>query len=339
MQTIITIGDGVSAWGLHYQLRNKNIRIINIAAEEFYPSCSFRTTSINCLRGVRLGISELGDKLYNSYLKFEEALKEENFKGVDTGEEIQIWPHDKNDKWVKRYSDFESLFNSPYSQFFSRPEEYSCYSNTAYFIDPYEFAKNFKKYSNLEHIKGHVISIEPSQDRYQVRLSCGDMIVGDKVYICASLGALNLARGFHDRFDYYLDHSKPVAGTYGQIELDKIDLPRINKSFNLALESLHFIYRVEQNVLHIGSTTDNNTAIRLPNSQKLFEIYSKLQDELSINLPDFSKFNQICGIRFKGYKRKPFMGEISKNLYVSSGLYKNAFTLAFIPWTDDVDKI
>ena len=296
----------------------------NISADEFFPACSYRSTSINCLRGTKKGLSALGDLVVDSFYKFEQFYNEFQPAGVEKAFEYQLWTQENADKWSRRYPESKSLEQNEFLNQSVQGMDYFV-QNEAYLIDPYTLEKWYRnRYNNIKYETGLVKEI--SQDKTVVCDLWEKQF--DYIFICTNYATSMLAKGFSQQFDYYLDHCKPVAGSYLEIPLEGCDFS-FDHSFSLALDKYHFIYRQAQQVLQIGSSTDNRCDIHLANEQKLQEIYQFVASALQVQLPPFESFKSIAGVRHKGHKRMPFWGEISQGIYSVCGLYKNAYTFAY----------
>jgi hypothetical protein len=323
IKNILTIGDGIAAWCLHEELLQlENVKITNFSAESKNPACSLRSTSINCLRGTRPGVSALGDLILKSYSEFESFNKANSPAGVYPSIEYQTW----NDvaKWKRRYSEWFEVKDKFFLS--SKIREQNCYQfNEAYFLDPGEMKDWYReRHKEVEFRNEYVTYIDKTN---KVTTENGEFEF-DIIIMATSYASDKLGKGFNDKFDYYLDHCKPVAGTYLEINIQELE-EKFEESFNLAIGGNHFIYRKEQGIIQIGSTNDNRSCDHNPNTVGIRKIYESLSEALVFKLPDFENFSQNTGIRHKGFERMPFWGEVSKDVFAVTGLYKNAFTFAF----------
>lgn len=328
-KTIVIVGNGVAAWRVNAELEKKFIeaKIIRIGSEAFSPKCSFRTTSINCLRGVQRGISPLGDLMYDSHFEFEHFFKEESPTGVNVGYEWQLWSEagGNSDKWERRFSDWDELSEVEGIKL-SLPMK--AVKSKAYLIDPYEYYQwHNSKLKKTEHLDDHVIEVNKIEDKFEVKTQNSKIIIADKLILCAGY----MAQDFNflvddEKIRDYLNRSKPVRGTYLEVDFDYGE-----KSFSLAIESKHLIYRASDKKLLIGSTSENNNSCQIPMEREAFAIYDFVDSHLKdFNLPPKEKWRVKHGIRFKGAKRTPWWGQISENCYGVFGLYKNAFSFSII---------
>jgi hypothetical protein len=134
-----------------------------------------------------------------------------------------------------------------------------------------------------------------------------------------------------EKFRYYIEHCKPVSGSFLELkEASKYGI-KFDRSFSFAIELNHFIYRHEEDLLQIGASSINRDTTELPRTKELEEIYQVFTEETHFKIPGFSDFTQRSGIRHKGYRREPFWGKIDDaGLYAICGLYKNAFSFSFL---------
>lgn len=339
-KTIITIGDGIAAWCLHHKIQNQaEYQIKNISFNSEIPQCSKSTTSLNCLRGTRAGLTELGEKIRESYFLFEEFNEKHAPSGVALGVEHSLWPFENDDKWRRRYKEFGTSKDSEFVTSLIESEQ-SYTPNPAYFIDPIALESWFKENTvNVDYVNSFVTLIEKSEEKYIVKTSDGKEHIADKVIVCTNHAAMKLAHGFNEKVDYYLDHCKPVAGSYLQIDINDFDFKiETSESFNIAFESKHFIYRKEAGIVQIGSTSENRSDSLVPQKEKLRAIYDYVNENTTFDLPDFEAFTMHAGIRHKGFERKPKWGSVDgSGLFMICGLYRNAFTFSFLA-AEDISK-
>lgn len=337
-KTIVIVGNGVAAWRVNAELEKKFIdsKIIRIGSEVFSPKCSFRTTSINCLRGVQKGISPLGDLMYDSHMEFEEFFNKEVPKGVNEGHEWQLWSDagGNSDKWERRYSEWEELDEVEGIKL-SSPMK--AVNSKAYLIDPYEYYQWHKsQFKNSEYLDDLVIEVNKIGNKFEVKTQNSSIITADKLILCAGYMAQDfLPLVDDDKLKDYLNRSKPVRGTYLETDFEIGD-----KSFSLAIESKHLIYRGSDKKLLIGSTSENNNSCQMPMGREAFAIYDFVTSHLQgFNLPPKEKWRLKHGIRFKGAKRTPWWGKVCENCYGVFGLYKNAFSFSINAGKDIATRV
>lgn len=328
-KTIVTVGDGVAAWCLHYSLRNSGVKLINISAPAYFKACSRSSTAINCLRGTTPGNSPLGDTIIDSmeeFLKFNESEKPQ---GVFEGFEYQILEDKTIHKWERRYPEFHNVAENDFLT--SLIKSKNLYHKVpAHFINVSEFEKWMKsKVQGVNYIEGFVDNIEQEGSGYLVSTN-SQSIQADKVVLCTGSLTHLLSHNINENFKYFIDHSKPVTGGY----LELRNASNLNfswdESFVLAIEKYHFIYRKEEDAIQIGSTSKNNDALELPLNKMLEEIYKHIDTYTNFELPPFESFEMVTGVRHKGHLRRPFWGQVDDfELYAICGLYKNAFSFSF----------
>ncbi len=324
IKNILTIGDGIAAWCLHEQLlKQDGIKITNISGDDFFTPCTFKTTSTNCLRGTIKGVSPLGDLIVDSYYAFEDFYNQHLPEGVVKTVEYQCW--NEGEKWQRRYPEYLKTNEHAFLKTLVK-EMPECVENLAYLIEPAKLKTWYRKRHQAIDFKNALVK----EVRASKEVLYNDQVeLFDEIYFCTSYASALLAKGFNEKYDYILDHSKPVAGSYLQMSLDGVNFT-FDHDFSLALDKYHFIYRKSENILQIGSSTDNKSSVQLANEKKLQEIYQFVAEHLQIELPALDSFTRHTGIRHKGYKRLPFWGEISDGIYAISGLYKNAFSFAYL---------
>lgn len=316
MKKVLTIGDGIAAWCLHAYL--KDAEVTNFCAEDFFPSCSLNSTAINCLRGTQSGISPLGDLMVRSYQEFEKFYLNYKPEGIALGHEIKFF--NDVEKHTKRYPNYYEAQTSTVQNYRYQASE------PAYLIDPQELKKWFnERYQHVKKSDKLVTKLIVTGEKVQVETG-GQTISYDEVYLCSSYATAYLARGLNPEFDTYLDYSKQVPGTYLEIPFSSA-FKHFEQDVSLALGEHHLIVKPSQGKVLLGSTTTKDE-IEF-SDQRIKEIYLKVQSHLTFDLPNYSQWRVLTGIRHKGRKRTPYWGEIAPGVKVICGLYKNGYTFAF----------
>lgn len=329
LKNIVTIGDGIAAWCLHEELlKLPNVHITNISSSTLFSPCSLSSTSLNCLRGTRRGLTSLGDLIVDSYELFEQFNTKFEPSGVYKGVEYQLWRQEQHEKWMRRYSNFSKTQDNPFLQD-KLISKFNYQENLAYFIDPNSLKSWYwNRHQQISKISAFVSNIQKVKDKFLITADKDIALEFDSVILCTNQATHLLGRGFSEQFDYYLSHSKPVAGTYLE---KKINSNEFTGNYNIAIGKQHLIVRSDSGRLQVGSTVDNNMSIDIPNKKDILNLYNNLQRCLSFELPSFDEFEMKVGIRHKGFERKPFWGKISNsdNIYSICGLYKNAFSFSY----------
>ena len=328
-KTIVIVGNGIASWRVNAELEKKfiDLNIIRIGSEDFIPKCSYRTTAINCLRGVQKGISKLGDLMYDSHVEFEAFYEESRPDGVNVGYEWQFWdPNGQNsEKWQRRFKDWDQFKEIGEFQF---SKTMNGVRSKAYIIEPKRLYKwHSEKFEKTQFINDYVVEINNQNKKHIVRTQKGNVIEADAVVICTGYMAHNfLELVTEESVKDYLKRSKPVRGTYLQTQYDLGD-----DSFSLALEGSHLIYRASDKNLLIGSSSQNDSSIQIPMEKEVNDIFEFVTSQFSEwKLPSRENWKLQHGIRFKGAKRTPFWGTLSSRCYGVMGLYKNAFSFSFL---------
>lgn len=324
MKSVLTIGDGIGAWCLNYYLtKDPNNKVTQIYQNQFAKTCSMNSTAINCLRGTERGLSFLGDLLVDSHNEFEEFWGLEKPAGVFEGVERHYFR--ENHKNHTRFKNFKKTKSDVLKEHF----DFYC-EEKAYFISPQLLKNWFLKHSRgLNRLEAFVKEIRPEKNGYKIVTLDGE-INADEIYLCSGQLSKSLLSGLDSKLDTYLSYSKPVAGTYLEVEM-KEDLIRqkfeIENVINYDFEGEHLIINPKREQLMIGSTSDQ-TSMEIGN-QEIFQIYNRVQNLTQFDLPPFEEWKIKTGIRFKGRKRTPFWGEVRPGLNVITGFYKNGFSFGF----------
>ena len=329
---IVIIGHGIAARCVIFELNQRGYKHITVVASEPYaPMCSTRSTAINCLRGTERGTSDLGDLILDSYRDFEMFNETHKPSGIVKTLETHCTPTNssKLDKWNRRYSKYgqKSSF-----QFFKKElhEELFYIDNEAYIITPEILFEWFQERSSYNYIEDSVIKVS---DNILV-LANNESLAFDKLIICTSFMSQSFKELVKDeKLKHKLVHSKPVSGSYLKYSMSDFDESQLdlNSTYCFRIDEIHFIVRhLSQDVL-IGATSTNNSMDDSGNVEGMKEQIDRLGKYLKgvVDLPPFEDGKLITGIRHKGQSRRPYWGEINKNVYATWGLYKNAYTFSF----------
>ncbi len=338
-KTIVTVGNGVAAWCLHFYLRGTGAKVISISADDFFSPCSSTSTAINCLRGTERGNSPLGDCIIDSMDEFESFYDVHKPDGVSEGHEYQILEESSISKWERRYPKFFPIFDHEFLKKYIKNKTLY-FKVKAYFFDIRKFESWIKEKARPSRvISDLVIDIDRRENKYIVKTK-SEAIEADSVVLCTNHLTSLLTKNISAEFRYYLDHSKAVAGGYLEFREASASGFIFDESFVLAIEKYHFIYRKEEDVIQIGSSSKNKSAIEAPLLSELHEIYEHVKDHVTFKLPLKEEFTAKSGVRHKGYLRRPFWGLIDDHqLYTICGLYKNAWSFSFKAAKDVAFKI
>lgn len=334
-QTFIIIGNGVAAWRINAELERKFVdaNILRIGSGPFAPACSFRTTSINSLRGTQKGISPLGDLMVDSYEEFVRFMEREAPDGVFKSFEYQIWDNANQEKWGRRYKESTQLSSV---EGIELSKKFCGVKNEAYLIDPLEFYHWHKRsLSQTEEVDDFIVKAEKEGAGHRVWTQRGRSIYADKVFLCAGHDSPVFSSLItEEKCLDYLSRSKPVRGAYLISEMSGEE-----RSFSIAIENKHLIFR--NGKLIIGSLSENDSSVVSQKSGPMKELYDFVQAHLkdASILPPFEEMNVVVGARHKGPKRSPWWGVCGENLYGIFGLYKNGFSFSFKAAKDLIKEI
>ncbi len=324
MKSVLTIGDGISAWCLNFYLTKiPDISVTQFSQNHFISPCSLNSTAINCLRGTQKGLTPLGDLMVDSLSEFIDFNQTYQPDGVFEGEEIHLF--NPNHQYNNRYQKPIEL-NGQYP--FKGVKSF--YREKAYLISPERLKGWFlKNSSGLETFTKFIIAIEPLKEGYKVLTQDGDYYF-DEVYVASSYISKTLLAGIDVNLDQYMKYAKPVSGTYLEFEMDRQQIFKryhIDSDICFDMEGSHLIFRTSEDKIIFGSTSDQSS-IEYTNPL-IFESLEQIRTYFEYELPEPSAWKQRTGIRFKGRKRTPYWGEISSGLFVVTGLYKNGYSFAF----------
>lgn len=329
---IVIIGNGIAAKCVVFYLNKLGFNNITLVADDASaPSCSTRSTAINCLRGTKPGKSELGDLILKSYDDFVEFFDHLNPRGIVKSFETHTTPvaTKKQAKWDRRYSDYD---RSNSFRWFSKRlnEDFFYVENEAYFISPELFLEWFDSKLNFKLIEDYVVKIENNN----IYTKNNKELKFDKLILCTSYMSKEFSSLVSDNLlKHRLLHSKPVPGSYLKFSIKDFNPKQLDltQTYCFRVDEIHLIVRTESNDVLIGATSTNNILDFEHNNQGMLNQYNELSKFLKgiVDLPDFEKGELITGIRHKGQMRTPFWGEINQNIYAVWGLYKNAYTFAF----------
>ncbi|MBL7665338.1 MAG: FAD-binding oxidoreductase [Bacteriovoracaceae bacterium] len=313
MKTIALIGDGIAAQAFlftYYQERlHKDFELTQFYAPDRAPAVTESSTAIVALRGVELGVSELGDKIFQSYVDFKNFVSHAKPQGVELIKHSTCWATDfENDqKYSKRFPNFEVRGQTKY------------YEEEAFLIYPTQLSASLKKPFTHRRQEALVKNLQWQDNQWQVQTH--DIEKFDYVLVCAGAYSPWLLN------DERTQKTKPAQGSFLVWKLDK----KLS-SFALSFEEINVIYREKTQELILGSTTMDNGYSFIPEINKLQKLYQKYADHFQPDfLPAFEAAKIITGLRHKGPKRLPYWGAapIGPQAYQIDSFYKNGWSFAF----------
>lgn len=329
-EKILIIGNGIASWALSAELSslNRDMEILCIDGASYVNRCSFQTTSVNCLRGTRKGISPLGDLIVDSYHAFEDFYLKNAPQGIEKSSELQVWREDSPaaDKWRRRFSSYSHFTQEENVPFSSKLE--GCRSDAYLFSPNAFFTWHRNKFTNVLYEDDFVVGVTRSSEGFVVTTQKGKHHRADKVFVCCGiLSHLFMDLAENEEHRKYFRSCRPVSGSYMQCDASLGEV-----GFSIAFEHYHLIYRSLEKIMILGQTSKNNCAVQISHTNELERIYTEVCTYLgeSYQLPPFQAWDIHHGIRHKGHRRMPFWGEISSDVYAVCGLYKNAFSFSFL---------
>ncbi|PIK15774.1 FAD-dependent oxidoreductase [Halobacteriovorax sp. JY17] len=316
---IIILGNGICAQSILFEIGKSEefdldtLKIAHVFNDEFCSPCSVNSTSVVSLSGTSKGISPLGDLIVDSFNYTLQLAKGELQSEFHLSKQYYIYEEGKDkDQFIKRYKTLEevSLFDK---SFLGSVDECFVVDNEA-LLQKLE-QSNLK----LKITKFNKTIIDISVDG-TISLLDGSKVRGKKVV--SALGAYS--NHFLKNFKHtHLDHSKLVPGDY--LLFKDVDLG--SESFVITKGHYNLVYRAFSKTTLIGGTTlkDEWCAIDYVELRPLYNYFKEL---ISV-LPDFHEGEIRTGLRHKGKKRLPFLGEVAPSIYSFHGVYKNGFTFSF----------
>lgn len=300
------VGDGIAARSICYFLTKKypKAAIGQIADDISYPSCSLKTTSVVSLGLFEEGISKLGDILFNAHIFFNDFVKKNNPNGIYPAKQYYLPPNIKEDPL--KFKQFEARYGSHFVDFKGN----QCVAKDAFLINPSDFMDWLKShYSNeIEFMNGRVSNVSCGL----LQTSLGELRANKIILATSAYTSLFFK-------DKSLPEGKPVKGTY--YFWDNIDF---DEDFVLSHGHYNLIYRRNDKRLLFGANSiEGLNHLHTTNEvEEEFEFFKTLIPQLkSFGVPSVE-----TGIRHKGKRRTPFMGEVSEGIYALNALYKNGWS-------------
>ena len=323
---IIVVGNGLAANVFLNSLSESsmsNLKILQIFDETSHPACSTKTTAVVCLSGVKKGISELGDLIFDSYFKTVDFYNTSSSKGVFKGHSYQVCDELQKDEFVRRFGSVDE-FHDMAGRKLSKPLLGKKWDN--YLISPTPF---------LEFLRNQVQQKIPL---LEVKAGIVTQIGSDFLYIDGeevSFKKLILCNGAYIKYEFFdlnsdlIGPTKVVPGAY--LQADNIDLG--DESFVISKKHANLIYRGFEKRLLIGGSTikkEYGYQCETEEIEQQYQLYSAVFENMGMTLPSYDSFQLQFGLRHKGRQRMPYAGRLRGNVYAMMGLYKNGFTFPFL---------
>lgn len=313
---LIVVGKGIAAstllWDYLNQKENTFKKILQISADDYFPPCSLATTSVVCRDGIKKGISDLGDLLFDSYQKSVQSFETNNFKSVEKGI-IKIYPASDilSHKQQKKRYEGETVVND-------------IFELEAYFINAPHLLQELQ--TPLVAIKNELVTgLVEDQSGVLVKTHIQNYY-GKTVLLCLGFGENHIAQGKSEI------KSTSVAGHYLHIKKDLSYLQHsIVHQWQMGAISVRVYFRKNENKMMLGSYNQKNEIMACDYSElkKLYDFVLPFFKDPS--LPPFSQWQGEVGIRAKGHKMRPYFGprEGHERIFEIKNLYKNGFSLPF----------
>lgn len=297
----IIVGNGIAAhaflWTYARKLKMGHLdqarRLIWIKSP-LVPTCSLTSTSLVSRAGLQYGVSIFGDQLLQAYEIFEDLCA--HLPGVEKAKQAH-----------RRHGDLENF-----------KKRYGDVPGHCYIVENTLFLQTLE--AQIKESLGHRLTI-----KYDTLLDHDDKMVYLHSKENIAFHQLFLMLGAGNKLYAKDPGGKSVVGQYAYA---LVDLGK--ESFVISRGPHNLIYRHRDQTLLVGSLDDKDDLLGWPllaaRSHGLKEILKTFDYDLPRNL----NWTVVSGVRHKGIKRRPFWGEISKNVYSVHGLYKNGYSLSFL---------
>ena len=339
MQTIIIVGNGIAAKSVIFYLTDSSlicpdkVRIIQIADESLAPACSLRSTSTLAIRGVRAGVSELGDQLIEAFGLWNEFYLDFKPEGMHPIKHISLG--DNEGHFARRFAHLEKdsiMLN----------KQWTGVIESGYVLTPDILLnsidqinqKRLKSY-DYQFKKGFVSSIDRSEKKivYANKEECSydQLVLATGAYSCL----------FFPELEEY-GKTKIREGTYWSFRGNiKDQFFKKYGPYCLNLLGMNLLYRPDVNEYVFGATTDDEQGLMAPNIEETQALFAKMSEHVRsfIDLPDFDSGNLSVGLRHQGPKRKPRTSHIPGDVFILDGAYKNGYMLSLVLAKDVVTSL
>lgn len=315
---ILILGQGIGGLAAFYQLKNlkltQKLSCLCIENQNEFPSAGADSPIVVAKRGVRKGISALGDILFSSFEKA--SLVYEEFLGQGVENCFQYIGIDLNDvSWKDRFSHLDpSEFKSEFFENVLRED--------AFLIYPFEFKKEIQgNFSEKFFYTDWILSIEKKSDRYLVKGV-------NQTYETNILIDARGWGGFHDG-EVKSRLRSQVQGSFLRLFKPKL----FNESFVLKTRTGQLVWRSKTEEIIISGFSEASDLFLSLSSKKHEKAFERFDEIFSLEekAVKYSDFSLETMVRSKGLKRMPILGEeVFPGYFLINGLYKDGWTTA---WT------
>lgn len=345
---VAVIGDGINGSVTTFYLKEafaEGVDITQFGAEQRYPMCSLRSTSVNALRGVRNGVSTLGDQIIASHRCFEDFFQRYPLEGIAKGKYLHFWAQDESERYRKRYESHELCTDIPLGGACHLPQQEGVVDE-AFILSPDILLAEIKKtYSADCYRQLEIIDIENKIESVCLMAANGESMSFDVAFLCCGANSKfyrNCIEGH--ALKRKLDHSKWAQGTYLKAKKSSLNLAQYHWdfSFDFTYQDAHIVFRKETDQVLLGSTTliveENEHSFTEHRKAELKAIIQRLEGLFPdlLDTLDSGQWEYETGIRHKAQKRSPYWGEVAPRIFASWGLYKNGMSLPFLIGHDAV---
>lgn len=316
---LIIIGNGLAAWGVLNAIAEKkpDLKILHLSADRQLPPCALNSTATVSQSGIQLGVSPLGDLLYESFRMTKGFIEKWNCPAITTTKHYHLGDIEK----LKTRFGEVSLIEDPVLK-----NSLQGAVETSYLFEPKKFQTWFfknivSKIKNYQFVEDLVLSFS-EDDQVSVQ-GQKNSYVTKKAILCT---------GAFDRKKF---GGKLVTGHY--LSWQNIDY---DDSFLISHRGDNLIYNKGERTLMMGGTS-NKDEVSLYDFQQMEEMYLEINQILKEELPPLREGTLEYGHRQKGKKRMPTLAkrEGCRNLYFLNSLYKNGYTVAWKLGSDFIEQL
>jgi len=320
---LVIVGEGISGLYAAYLAfrRFPQWNIALIADSSRLAPCSYRTTAVVSQSGIHLGVSPLGDLLFNGFQAFCEHVANDRPDGIYSGTRFHL-SSDGCDAFKKRWP------NGRLQQLAALKKELFVEQEETFLVDPHEYLAWLKSQMTVHFFTGLVTSVESGRV-----ISDHLDILGDRIFLANGAYARHtpIQLKSHAPTKNYLDGSRVVPGKFALFQLCDWG----EESFVLSHGHANLIYRAWSGEVLIGGTTNKNESLDDQGElQKQINFFAEL---VNFDLP--KAVHVDTGLRHKGMQRKPALLELSTNVWALWGTYKNGWSLPHFMLKDWIEKI
>lgn len=322
----LIIGKGVAAEILLDQLlRNSNklsfTEYILFHNPQLAPACTHSSTAIVVFRGITQGVSPLGDEIFSGQQK---AFKYyEEFQSAEAAFHYQIIdPEDL--RGMKRYRESVTVSREDLP-FKVKWGEVVVKKEPCFVLHPSALMKEFEKKNNhvsIQRKEEFVTGVSREDSSWNLK-TLKNTYRGDVLFNCSGI----YQDWSREQFELTPEQElNPVQGSYLEFPLD-LEI----KSFSMSMNKLNLIYRAQEKVLLMGSTSDFQQFFKPVDFIRMKAFYTKAMElfpEL-LNLIRWEDVSIKTGIRARGKGRRMIVDLLQEepDAWLFNGFYKNGFSL------------